>query len=359
MFFRPDLLFGDGRTLVGGTLMLVLGMRYLFAPHPPGVLWALPAWNWNSLAFGIAAGIIPIVLMRGMMKLVQRFMRLRDGVFSGYPSLAAREWMLLLFGADFGFAFHHVFAGRTVFSTIGQPGWFPITSRFWIGIGLMGAAAWWLLVVKGGIKKLIGEPFCFETFMQTLQQQLIFTAGWGVFFYGFMSMLNSKGFGSTQPWDDQSAVGLGLFVMGILVLTLGRAIVQHYQREGMLEHFVAAIIPAQPDRARERMMLRILEGISRLSPRRQEAAWLTIHRAWQGIEDDERSLMVWTAINALAQVELDEGAWASLVSAQRRALGRLDDAARNRALMEIARSVASFSANKAEAASRAEALLGD
>jgi hypothetical protein len=94
-FFRPDLLFGDGRTLVGGTLLLVIGLRFLFAGRPQGQDWALPAWNWYSFAFGIGLGVIPIVLMRGMIKYVQRLMRLRDGLFSGYPSLAFREWILL------------------------------------------------------------------------------------------------------------------------------------------------------------------------------------------------------------------------------------------------------------------------
>jgi hypothetical protein len=52
-----------------------------------------------------------------------------------------------------------------------KAGQFPITTRFWVGLRLMGAAAWWILVVKGGLKKLIGEPFFFEFFGQTLQKE--------------------------------------------------------------------------------------------------------------------------------------------------------------------------------------------
>lgn len=346
MFFRPDLLFGDGRTLVGGTLMLLLGYRYLFAGHPPGTRWALPVWNWYSLAYGVGLAIIPIVLMRGMLKYVQRLMRLRDGMFSGYPSLAFREWILLLFALNFAWAFHHIFIGRTVFTTIGDPGFFPITTRFWIGIGIMGAAAWWLLVVKGGFKKLIGEPFFFESFVQTLQKQLVFTLGWAAFFYGYMSMLNSTMFGSIQPWDDQSAAGLGFLVMGVLVLTVGRAIAQHYQRQGFLAHFAGVILPAQADLARERMMLRVLEGMARLSPRRQEAAWLTMHRAWDGIDPDERSLMAWTTVNAL--VELDKELREVLIGSEGRALGRLDEATRARSILEIKRILSRLEARREE-----------
>lgn len=335
MFFRPDLLFGDGRTLVGGTLMLVLGMRYLFAGHPSDVAWALPQWSWPSLAFGIAFGIIPIVLMRGMAKLVQRIMRLRDGLFSGYPSIAFREWLLLLLGLNFGFAFHHIFIGRTVFSTIGEAGAYPITPQFWIGIGLMGAAALWMLFVKGGFKKLIGEPFFFETFAQTLQKQLVFTLAWGVFFYGFMSMLNSEGFGSIQPWDHQSKVGIGFLSAGIAVLTLGRAIAQHYQRQGMLAHFVGVILPTQPDRGRERMMARIMEGMTRLPPDQQEAAWKTMYRSWDGIDPDERSLMAWTTANDLAALPALQRE--RLAESQARALAHLNSRIRIHAATDAKR----------------------
>ncbi len=36
MFFRPDLIFGDGRVIVGGMLGVALGLRYMFAPAPLG-----------------------------------------------------------------------------------------------------------------------------------------------------------------------------------------------------------------------------------------------------------------------------------------------------------------------------------
>jgi hypothetical protein len=346
MLFRPDLLFGDGRTLVGGTLLLVIGIRYLFAGHPADQPWAIPAWNWYSFAWGIGLGVIPIVLMRGMLKYVQRLFRLRDGMFTGWPSLAVREWILLLFGLNFGFAFHHVFMGRTVFSTIGEPGQFPITSQFWAGWGLMAAAAWWLLLVKGGFKKLIGEPFFFESFLQTVQKQLVFVVGWAVFFYGLMSVLNGGAFGRIQPWDDQTAAGLGFFLTGILVLTLGRAVAQHYQRQGFLAHFAGVILPSQADRARERLMLRILEGMARLSPRRRDAAWLTMHRAWDGIDPDERSLMAWTTLTTL--LALDDERRQGLIDSQRRVLARLDQATRARAVTEIARSLSGLEARKEE-----------
>lgn len=350
MFFRPDLLFGDGRVLVGGTLLLVLGMRYVFAPHPGDVRWALPAWDWYSLAFGISGGIIPIVLMRGMMKYVQRYMRLRDGMFTGYASIAFREWMLLLFALAFGFAFHHIFLGRTVFTTLDEGNVFPITARFWVGIGLMGAAAWWMVFVKGGFKKLIGEPFFFETFEQTIQKQLIFAAGWGLFFYGYMSVLSSKMFGAVQSWDDQTAAGLGFLVTGIAVLIVGRAIAQHYQREGTLAHFAAVLLPTQADRARERMMLRILAGLAQLPPRQARRAWRVMHRAWDGIDPDERSLMAWTTLNALAGLE--PGQRESLIRSWADALSSLDEEMRSRAVNEMARALAGLDPQRKEEMAR-------
>jgi hypothetical protein len=49
MFFRPDILFGDGRVLCCGTVALLFGIRYLIGPHPPqGVPVAIPRWNWGG-----------------------------------------------------------------------------------------------------------------------------------------------------------------------------------------------------------------------------------------------------------------------------------------------------------------------
>ncbi|MCH7739636.1 MAG: hypothetical protein IIC93_05750 [Chloroflexi bacterium] len=347
MFFRPDLLFGDGRTLVGGTLMLVLGLRYLFAGHPPDVDWALPAWNWNSLAFGVAVGIIPIVLMRGMLKLVQRLVRLRDGLFSGYPSIAFRELLLLLLALNFGFAFHHLFIGRTVFSTIGEPGAFPITTQFWTGVALMIAVVPWMIFVKGRIKKRIGEPFFFETFSQTLLKQVVFTAAWVVFFYGFMSVLNGEAFGTLQDWDAQSSVGLGFFVTGVLVLTIGRAIAQHYQRKGMMTHFLAVILPTQPDRARERMMARIVQGLARLSPERQRKAWADMFRAWDAADPADRSLMTWTAVVAVAEMPANQRN--DLTTSRSEALALLDDRTSEQAMAGIRGAEAHLDAEKNKA----------
>jgi hypothetical protein len=245
--------------------------------------------------------------------------------------------------------------GRTVFTTIGEPGQFPIMSQSWAGWGLMAAAAWWLLLVKGGFKKLIGEPFFFESFLQTVQKQLVFVVGWGVFFYGLMSVLNGADFGRIQPWDAQRQAGLGFFLTGLLVLTLGRAIAQHYQRQGFLAHFAGALIPAQADRARERMMRRLLEGMARLSPQRQEGAWLTMHRAWAGIDPDERSLMAWTTVTTLA--DLDPAQRESLIQSQCRALQRLDSVARAEYAGEIARILSALRAEGKETVPRLDSIL--
>ena len=348
MFFRPDLLFGDGRTLVGGTLMLVLGLRYLFAGHAPDDDWALPAWNWHSLAFGIAVGIIPIVLMRGMLKLVQRLVRLRDGLFSGYPSIAFRELLLLLLALNFGFAFHHLFIGRTVFSTIGETGAFPITTQFWTGVALMIAVVPWMIFVKGRIKKRIGEPFFFETFAQTLLKQGVFVVAWAVFFYGFMSVLNGEAFGDFHSWDDQTAVGLGFFVTGVLVLTIGRAIAQHYQREGMMTHFMAVILPTQPDRARERMMIRIVEGLVKQSAERQRMAWADMFRAWDAADPADRSLMTWTAVLAVAEMPANQRK--DLIKSRSESLALLDERTSKQARADIRGAEAHLEAEKSEAA---------
>lgn len=159
-------------------------------------------------------------------------------------------------------------------------------------------------------------------------------------------MLSSSMFGRIQPWDDQAKIALGFLATGIAVLTVGRAIAQHYQRQGMLAHFVAVLLPTQRDRARERMMGRILEGLARVSPKGQQAAWKTMHRAWDGIDDDERSLMAWATVTAMA--EMAPAQREALIQSQAEALAQLDERIRSRATTELTRAITGLEPERRE-----------
>ena len=100
MFFRPDLLFGDGRVLCCGSVALFFGIRYLIGPHPPeGVPIAIPKWNWWGLVFAMALGFVPLIPLRGMAKLLMRMARLIRGGVGGWGGVILKE-SLLVFSLD-------------------------------------------------------------------------------------------------------------------------------------------------------------------------------------------------------------------------------------------------------------------
>ena len=87
MFFRPDLLFGDGRILATGILALVFGIRYMMGPKPPDVLWAMPKWEWYAILLAIVGGLVPMIAGRGMAKLLMRMQRVRFDRWYGWSPI--------------------------------------------------------------------------------------------------------------------------------------------------------------------------------------------------------------------------------------------------------------------------------
>ncbi len=194
MFFRPDLIFGDGRVLATGTLSLILGLRYLVGgPPPEGVPVPLPAWNWWALLWAIAFGFVPLIAIRGVLKLVLRLRRIRDGLWDGWTSIALRE--LLLVGGVLGlaFGFHNVFMGTTPFvesrTAFHEHSWAPLLA--------LAAGTAFLVFVRGGYKRAIAEPFIRETIAQTWVKELLYLAGVAVVAWSFVSLV-ATGVGDVQ-----------------------------------------------------------------------------------------------------------------------------------------------------------------
>jgi len=162
MFFRPDLLFGDGRVLCCGTIALFFGIRYVIGPPPPeGIPVAIPKWNWWGIAFAMGLGFIPMIPLRGMTKLLMRMARVIRGEWYGWWGIILKETLLVVTLLAIALGFHHVFKGINLFSAhfweeaqeaIGHRG--P-----WKGTLLLSFGYLWLVFVRGGYKKRIGEPF--------------------------------------------------------------------------------------------------------------------------------------------------------------------------------------------------------
>lgn len=367
--FRPDLVFGDGRVLATGTLSLILGLRYLLGgPPPEGIPIPLPAWNWWAILFAIAFGFIPIIAIRGMLKLLQRVRRIRDGVWGGWTSVALRELLLVGGVLSLAFGFHNVFMGTTPFvgsmTAFHEYSWVPI-----LGITV---GAVFLIFVRGGYKRAIGEPFIRETIAQTWVKELLYVIGVFLVAWSFLSLVatgtgdvqhagyrqvtafgvqpeaGAAGTGPAIPrWPESGFVlgglrglvlgpwnwvGLALVAWGIVVLVPFRVLAQHEQRRALAGQMAAVLLPSFDPEARERVLRKILAHLAWMSPRR---AARYIHAMLEGLDGTPaatRALMARERVRILAA--LAPGDRDYLVTCMAHALARCDDAQRVRAMAD-------------------------
>lgn len=265
MFFRPDLLFGDGRVLVGGIVAVAFGLRYMLGPHPPaGIPIAIPAWNWWAIAFAMAAGFVPMIPLRGVHKLVTRVIRMTSGRWSGWDSVLFKEGFLVITTLSIGWGFHHVFGGAVPFSAMS---WQMIRMAHGLGHHPLGwllliLGAIWLIVVRGGYKRTIGEPFVKETVGQTWIKESLFVAGLIPLLLGFMLLVGGP-FGRWSPWPH-AVLGILFLSWGVVMLVPLRVIAQIRQRRALVQQMAAVILPAYPADVRHRLLTRMLAGLAAL-----------------------------------------------------------------------------------------------
>lgn len=353
MFFRPDLLFGDGRVLAGGILSMVLGMRYLIGAFPPDMTtaWPLPAWNWWGLLLAIAGGLVPMIAGRGMLKLIMRLSRMRDDRLGGWIAVFLRELMLVAAALGIGYGFHNVFAGTTPFTT----GLNTDGDGFWPSIAIMAVSTFWMVVVRGAYKKLvIGDPFIKETPTQALVKHAMLTAGLFGLFYGLIALLHQTDMGIQMGWDtlrtpeDQTgemiAIGTGLFTWGIIVLIPFRVLAQHFQREAMVAQMAAVIVPYQTETARVKLMTRIMTALSEMREGQARHYMKAMIRGLASASADVRTLMTSTRVEVLA--ELPQERLSALMRAQAGALGELDSDTRVQTMSEMMSAVSQLPAEK-------------
>ncbi|WP_448595345.1 hypothetical protein [Thermoflexus hugenholtzii] len=265
MFFRPDLLFGDGRVLCCGTVALLFGIRYLIGPPPPeGVPVALPKWNWWGIAFAMAFGFIPLIPLRGMTKLLMRMARLIHGKGYGWWGVILRETFLAVTILGIVLGFHHVFKG-----------WVPFEARFWEeaheaiehrgvwpGLLLIGFGYGWLVLVRGGYKMRIGEPFIRETVLQTWIKELLYVPGIVALVPGVMLLVEGHFGKLNQP--PMLAVGIPFFLWGFLCVTAFRVLAQVNQRRALVQQMAAVVLPAMNPEDRRRILIRMMEALAEM-----------------------------------------------------------------------------------------------
>jgi len=306
MFFRPDLLFGDGRVLCCGIIVTVLGLRYMLGPHPPaGVPIAIPKWDWWGIAYAMAAGFVPIIPLRGMNKLLARMNRLITGRWGGWDGILFKEGLLIIAALSIGWGFHHVFKGAAPFTAAS---WHEIHEALEAGhhpLGwlLLTLGALWLVVVRGGYKRAIGEPFIKETRRQTWIKEVLFVVGFLPLFLGFMLLIEGD-FGGWNPWP-QWLVGLLFFLWGLAVLLPFRVLAQVNQRRAIVQQMAAVVLPAHRSEVRRRVLLQILPGLATLPEEECVAYMRAMQQALDETPEETRQVMAEDRLWCMAQLPSD------------------------------------------------------
>lgn len=307
MFFRPDLIFGDGRVLCCGIVAMVLGMRYLIGSPPMGAPWPIPKWNWWAILFAMLAGFIPMIPLRGIMKLRMRLARLRDDRWTGWGAIILREGLLVVSALAIGYGFHNAFLGATPFTVAirnDAPG-------FGTAVGIIVASGLFLILVRGGYKKHIGDPFIKETVKQTWAKESLLVAGLIPLYYGLMSLLHMDemhlraGVGGLRTFSNAARIwpiGLPIFLWGVAVLVPFRVLAQVHQRRAIVKQMAAVILPHETPEIRQRMLGRMMATLAEMP----EAQRLDIMRSMQAAlnEAPEEVRRLMTEARMVAMVEL-------------------------------------------------------
>jgi hypothetical protein len=271
MFFRPDLLFGDGRVLATGIISLGLSFRFLLGmvPEAPPHLPA-PNGSWWGLAFAIAFGLIQTIPLRGLLKVRMRLGRLISGRWTSWWATVAKELYLVLASLAVLYGFHNVFMGRR---PILDPSLLGLEPRSFASAGLPGLislllAAAFLILVRGGYKRGIGDPFLQETLPQTVVKDLLFLVGYVWLFYSWGTIMTGRPFLATplvNPQPEPLLVGGLLFLWGLILLGPIRVWAQRNQRLALVGQMAAVLLPSLPGDLQRRVLLRVMEGLTRCS----------------------------------------------------------------------------------------------
>jgi hypothetical protein len=308
MFFRPDLIFGDGRILCCGIVAVVLGMRYIIGSPPMGAPWPIPKWNWWAITFAMVVGFIPMIPLRGMTKLLMRLGRLGFNRWRGWGAVIVRETFLVVTALAIGYGFHNAFLGATPFTipiNTAHPDFIP-------ALLITFAGALWIILARGWYKRhVIGDPFIRETPGQTLVKSVLLVVGLVVLFYGFMSILhmdtmhiNAGVGGLRRPsnWAGLWWIGGPFFLWGAIVLTLFRVLGQIAQRRALVEQMATVILPAQAPEVRHAVLLNMMEGLADCPAAQREDYMRVMQAALSAAPQEVRAMMTTLRMECLAEL---------------------------------------------------------
>lgn len=342
LFFRPDLLFGNGAYLARGEIFVALGLKLLTTPEI-----AQPIWNWWGLTWAVVAMVI-LVPLRGVLK-----MRMRRARMIGLdnwmgPGLRLGLWVkeiflfLGLFFLVYGFA--NVYMGKVPFTwSPGDPMGNGGRPEWW-GFAFLAGAFFLLVPIRGWLKTRIAEP---PTLAQDLIKHTLLWLGFMPLIYGFFllfmgSWQHFHGFAYYNFWWGVWVSALGFLMvvplrtitlrdefrgtMGIMIPRM--ADLSEEQRRLMMGRRleVLAAMPDQPRKENVKLMMRIIHRMPQ-EPRKKMVKTRTELVA--SLPDEQQTTMVQTMAMAFADMDGSErvsimaeamGAVAELPDEQRRTM---------------------------------------
>jgi len=174
----------------------------------------------------------------------------------------------------------------------------------WIGIGLMAVSTLFLIVIRGGYKKLkIGAPFTKETVRQTLVKQLLLLAGLIPLFYGFITFMT----GQLRPLNSGAALAVGLpcFLWGVLVLGGFRVLAQVNQRRAIMEQMMTMVVPLMEEETRKMVLRKNMEGFAEMPEEDRRRMIRTMLEIFNALPEEKRLIMLKSRLEVMAELPDD------------------------------------------------------
>lgn len=339
LFFRPDLLYGNGAYLARGEIFVALGIKLFTTPGD-----AEPVFGWWGIQWALAAMIF-MVPFRGILKMRMRRARFLD--LDNWLGLGSRSghWvkevflyvslLLLVYG------FVNVFSGLVPFTWLpgDPPGPSPEGVEWW-GLAFLGASFLIIVPLRGWYKLRIAEP---APLRQELLKNLMVWVGFLPMIYGFLLVFQGQGWVGFHDADPNFWWGLWISALGFLMLVPLRTYAQLQELKGTLR----IMIPRMADLSEEQrrlMMGRRLEVLAAMPDEARKENLKLMMRIIREQPEPARQTLVrartWLVASAPdAQRE-------RLVSAMGMALGELDSSERVEVMGEVMGSVAELPEEK-------------
>jgi hypothetical protein len=338
LFFRPDLLYGNGAYLARGEIFVALGIKLLVTEQI-----AEPIWNWWGLTWALAAMIF-LVPFRGILKMRMRrarFLGLDNWMGPGFRAgLWVKETFLFvgLFLLVYGFA--NVYIGKVPFTwTPGDPMGKGGLPEFW-GLAFLAGAFFILVPVRGWYKTRLSEP---PTLAQEFAKGILVWVAFLVLIYGFFLLFNGEwqtfyGFDYYNFWW-----GVWISVLGFLMIGPLRSITLRDEFRGTLRIMMPRMADATEEE-RRLMMGRRLEVVAAMPDRPRKENIKLMMRIIHSMPDEARQKMVKTRTELMADAPAERRA--VLVRTMAMAFAEIEQSERSGIMAEVMGAVAQLPSDK-------------